>query len=129
MPYGTKVGWTCCLREVTHIALARPREGTLLVADRGVLLHEMLHQFLHEQGEDVRHAGEPWRREIMRLTLAITGQDIWAGASTVRKVKGKDGTRRSVRGNRPHPETEAPSLSQRAIARWPHSIGLDLGTL
>jgi hypothetical protein len=129
MPYGTKVGWTCCLREVTHIALARPRNGTFLVADRGVLLHEMVHQFLHEQGDLTGHGGEPWRLEIMRLTLAIAGKDIWAGAYTVRKVKGKDGRRRSVRGNLPHPVTGEPSLSQCEITHWPHSLGIDLGTL
>jgi hypothetical protein len=127
-PYGKRLGWTCCAREVTHIALAAPGKGRLLVADRNTLLHEMIHQFLHERGEDTGHDGEPWRREIMRLTLQITGKEVWAGAPTVGKRKLPDGSRASCRHNRPHPETGAPSLTQCQIACWPHDgVGIDLG--
>jgi hypothetical protein len=124
-PYGHMVGWTCCAQEVTHIALADPSKGEILVADCNTLLHEMVHQLLHERGENHKHAGEPWRREIMRLTLQITGKEIWAGAPAV----GKDKGRASYRFNRPHPETGAPSLTQDAIARWPHGTGIRLGEL
>jgi hypothetical protein len=123
-PYGHWVGLTCC-GVVTHIALTAPKQGDLLVAKRGTLLHEMIHQLLFETNEETGHDGEPWRREIMRLHKEITGKEIWAGAYTV--FKGKD--RKSVRGNKPHPETGAPSLTQGAIARWPHSVGIDLGAL
>jgi hypothetical protein len=125
MPYGRLLGWTCCGGAVTHIALAAPKDGEVLVADRGVLLHEMVHQLLHESGEGTGHGGEGWRREVMRLHKRLTGKEVWAGKPTV--FKGKD--RKSVRGNKPHPETGAPSLTQGDIARWPHSVGIVLGAL
>src|SRR5262245_53145484 len=39
-PYGKRLAWTCCAREVTHIALAAPGQGQVLIACRSVLLHE-----------------------------------------------------------------------------------------
>lgn len=45
-----------------------------LVADRGVLLHEMVHQALSERGVSPKHADQPWRDEISRLHLILTGQ-------------------------------------------------------
>jgi hypothetical protein len=128
-PYGRMVGWTCCGGAVTHIALCAPRVGQVLVADRSTLLHEMIHQSLHESGLYTSHDGEPWRREIMRVHKLLTGEEIWAGAYTVAKVKDADGGRRSVRLNRPHSETGAPSLTQDQIARWPHSLAVKLGPL
>jgi hypothetical protein len=129
MPYGRMIGWTCCADAVTHIALASPNDGTILVADRGVLLHEMIHQFLHERGERFGHQGEPWRREIMRLHLQITGKTIWAGAYTVGKRPGLDGIRRSARFNRPDPATGRESIGQMQIASWPGSLKIRLGSL
>jgi hypothetical protein len=83
----------------------------------------MVHQFLFERGEDAAHAGQPWRREIMRLTKLITGKDIWAGAS---KTVRHDGS--IIRMNAPHPETGEQSLPQKFIARWPHDgLGIDFG--
>ena len=128
-PFGRRIGWTCCGGAITHIALAAPTRGTVLVADRCTLLHEMVHQHLHEKGEDFKHAGEPWRREIMRLHLALTGREIWAGKSSVGKKITEDGDRVSVRANVPHPETGEASLSQAAIARWPYGARIDLGPL
>ena len=124
-PYGHWVGRTCVSREVTHIALTAPKSGEFLVANRGVLLHEMLHQYLFEWGVCPHHAGGPWRWEIMRLHRQITGREIWAGEYTVVKDKG----RKSVRVNRPHPRTGEPSLVQMQIARWPYGTGIDLGPL
>ena len=128
-PYGKMAGWTCCGGPVTHIALAAPREGKCLVANRGTLLHEMVHQHLHESGRYTSHDGEPWRQEIMRLTKLVTGKEIWAGKYTVAKERMEDGSRKSVRLNQPHPESGAPSLGQEAIARWPNSIGVLLEKL
>jgi hypothetical protein len=128
-PYGHWRGLMCSHAAVTHIALAAPGAGRHLVADRGVLLHEMVHQFLCESGEYTSHDGRPWCREIMRLTKLLTGQDIWAGAYTVAKVKQADGSRKSVRLNRPRPGTGEPSLTQDEIAHWPHSVGIKLGPL
>jgi hypothetical protein len=128
-PYGRMVGWCSCAGGERAIALAAPRRGTKLVADRGTLLHEMVHQLLFERGECTRHAGEPWCRELMRLHKQITGEEVWAGKYTVRKVRTAGGGRGSVRGNLPHPDTGAPSLIQAQIARWPHSVGIRLGAL
>jgi hypothetical protein len=69
----------------THIALMSPRHGGYFTADRGTLLHEMVHQFLNETGDNIRHAGAPWCREIMRLTKQITGKEVWAGKYTVKQ--------------------------------------------
>jgi hypothetical protein len=105
------------------ITLNVPKDHTVLVADNNTLLHEMVHQLLFERGEDPNHAGEPWRREIMRLTKLITGKDIWAGRT---KTARRDG--RIVRINAPHPQTGEPSLPQKIIACWPHDgLGIDFG--
>jgi hypothetical protein len=128
-PYGKRLGWTCCQEEVTHIALAAPRLGKFLVADRSTLLHEMIHQALFERGVNPSHDGEPWRTEIMRLHRQITGNDIWAGAPTIVKIKQPDGGRCSQRINKPQPGTGAKSLTQKVIARWPAGVGIHLGAL
>jgi hypothetical protein len=102
-----------------------PHHGCRLVADNGTLLHEMLHQYLFERGENSAHAGAPWRREIMRLTKLITGETVWAGPS---KTVRRDG--HMVRVNASHPETKQVSLPQAVIARWPHDgFGINLGAL
>jgi hypothetical protein len=127
-PYGHMLGWTCCCQTITHIALCAPREGTVLVADRNSLLHEMIHQHLHEQGLYFKHDGAPWRQEIMRLHRQITGKNIWAGKYTVGKKKVGDGFM-SVRMNRPDPESGQASISQKKISCWPYSLGINLGAL
>ena len=85
----------------------------------------MLHQWLFERGENSAHAGEPWRREIMRLTKLITGKTIWAVPSKTVHQNGK-----ATRINAPHSETKEPSLPQAIIARWRHDeLGINLGFL
>jgi hypothetical protein len=128
-PYGTWLGLSCGGTEVRSLALTCPKQGEVLVANRGVLLHEMVHHSLFERGVTSKHDGEPWRLEIMRLTQALTGRDVWAGAYVVAKEKVQGGGRRSVRRNRPDPATGRPSLTQAEIAGWPASIGVDLGAL
>jgi hypothetical protein len=96
-----------------------------LLADNNTWLHEMVHQFLNERGENAKHLSDGWRREIMRLTKQITGKDIWAGRSKSFR-RGKC----IVRMNAPHPETKEPSLPQSIIARWPHdAFEIDFGRL
>ena len=96
-----------------------------LLADNNSLLHEMVHQFLFERGENAAHLSPGWRREIMRLTKQIIGKTIWAGPSTTVRREG-----RVTRINAPHPETGEPSLPQKIIARWPHDgLGIDFGCL
>ena len=94
-----------------------------LLADNAVLLHEMVHQFLFERNEDPSHKGEPWCREIMRLTKMITGRQIWAGRHKTLWVDG-----RAVKGNTPHPVTGETSIPQNKIACWPRGQ-FELGAL
>jgi hypothetical protein len=123
-PYGHWLGLCSCSSESRTICLCRPRETTQLRADKGVLLHEMIHQHLTERGESPAHKDQPWRDEIARLTLQITGKLIVASAQKVTKIRQQDGTRKSVRV-----QADEASLGQKQIARWPHSIGLELGEL
>lgn len=120
-PYGHWAGLCCgstTRREAALIYLCVPRDGKTLVADRGVLLHEMLHAHLMARGDDPQHSGQAWRDEIVRLS-AIAGRTVVARATKVVK----DANRKSMR------VTPEGSLTQREIASWPHSIGLKLGRL
>jgi hypothetical protein len=130
-PFGTWGGCTLCNvaeRRAHLIQLTMPSKGKALRSDRGTLLHEMLHQHLTEQGEDPGHNKQAWRDGIMRLHFDITGERIWAAKQTVGKVREGEGSyRRSIRQQKPCPETGLPSLGQMAIATWPHSVGLKLG--
>jgi hypothetical protein len=123
LPFGKRIGFCSYNSDSTGrtITLNVPKAHKSLLADNGTLLHEMVHQFLFERGEYPSHDGEPWRREIMRLTKQITDREIWAGRSiTVRRDK------RVIRINAPHPQTKEPSLPQAAIARWPHDgVGIE----
>jgi hypothetical protein len=104
------------------ITLNAPSDHNVLVADRGTLLHEMIHQFLFERGADPTHTG--WRHEIMRLDHMLTGEQIWAGPSRTMRIEGK-----VVRRNMGHEDGRV-SLSQGEIARWPHCRpGIELGAL
>ena len=88
-PFGKRIAYCTGGNGPRHIALNIPNNHTKLVADNCTLLHEMLHQYLHERGECAKHSDEPWRREIMRITRLITGNEIWAGPSSVRRINGK----------------------------------------
>jgi hypothetical protein len=127
MPYGRRVAFCSYGGDKLGgrtITVNVPREGEELVADNGVLLHEMVHQYLFERGEDPAHASHAWRREIMRLTSEMTGRKIWAGKSQAVRVDGK-----VVRMNLAHQDGRA-SLGQSEIARWPHGqAGIALGAL
>lgn len=101
------------------ITLNVPKYYEVLLADNNTLLHEMIHQWLFELGEDAAHDGKGWRREIMRLHRQITGEEIWAGQSRTVRIKEGDQSR-VVRMNVPHPTTGEASLTQAQIARWPH---------
>jgi hypothetical protein len=125
LPFGKRIGYCSHDPDVggRTITLNVPRQHKVLLADNNTLLHEMLHQFLFERGEDSKHAGAPWRREVIRLTKLITGKDVWAGASKTARRDGK-----VIRINAPHPETGEASLPQKVIARWPHDrLGIDFG--
>ena len=126
-PFGKRLAF-CSYNPDTSgrtITLNVPTQHNHLLADNSTLLHEMVHQFLFERGEDAAHRSAGWRREIMRLNKLITGVEIWAGPSVVRRIAGK-----AMRINAPNPQTGEPSLTQRVIARWPHDkVGINLGIL
>jgi hypothetical protein len=126
-PFGKRIGFCSYDPDASGrtITLNVPRCHHTLLADNNTLLHEMVHQFLNERGEDAKHRSNGWRREIMRLTKIITGKNIWAGPS---KTVRRDGV--VVRINAPHPQTGEESLPQKIIARWPHDgLGIDFGHL
>ena len=133
-PYGHWLGCTYCAhwKKRAHlIQLTWPSAGRVLVADQGVLLHEMIHQHLAERGVTPKHEAQPWCDEIMRVHEAVTGKRIWATPEIVRKLaKDKDtGKRKSQRIQAPDPVTGRPSLDRLEIATWPQSVGLQLGRL
>src|SRR5262245_8920095 len=69
LPYGRLIG-SCSYNPKTGsrlIKLNLPSCHNLLVADYNTLIHEMVHQYLQERGEDPHHASSGWCREIMRL--------------------------------------------------------------
>ena len=126
-PFGKRLAFCSwgCGRTIT---LNVPKLHKRLLADNGVLLHEMCHQCLYERDEDPAHTSAGWRNEIMRLHEQITGHTIWAGRSTTARRKIGD-VSKVVRINKPNAETGQLSLRQGEIARWPHSCGVSLGEL
>jgi hypothetical protein len=127
-PFGKRLAHCCGNERCRHIALNVPKStghGSYgLIADANTILHEMVHQCLNERGVSPKHAHQPWREEIARIHLQITGESLSLGAQKVIKVKQPDGSRKSVRVM-----AEEGSLSQAQIARWPHNLGIDLGAL
>jgi hypothetical protein len=91
LPFGNRVAFCSYNPNTTGrtITLNVPKEHAQLLADNCTLLHEMVHQFLFERGEDAAHLSKGWRREIMRLNKQITGAEIWAGRSVIRRIGGK----------------------------------------
>ena len=132
-PFGRWLGCTYCnthARRAHLIQLTVPSQHDTLVADRGTLLHEMIHQSLTETGRSPKHEHQPWCEEIMRLHFAITGKPIWAAPQTIAKRRDPvTRARRSVRLQTADPTTGAASLGREQIATWPHSVRLALGAL
>lgn len=130
-PYGHWCGCTSCnvnTKTAHLIQLAMPSKTDILTADKGVLLHEMLHQSLTEQGDNPSHNGTPWCKGIMNLHQKITKKSLWASPSKVGKVKDiETGERKSKRFHEVCPDTGKESIPMKAIATWPHSVGLKLG--
>ena len=127
LPFGKRLAFCSYNPDASGrtIMLNVPRVHRRLLANNNTLLHEMVHQLLFERGENAKHLGDGWRREIMRLTKMITGKTIWAGPSKIVRNNGS-----VIRINVPHPETGELSLPQKVIARWPHDgVGIDFGHL
>ena len=124
-PYGHWTGLTTGGRgkRVASITLTMPADGDYLIANRNVLLHEMVHQYLIEGGENPSHDSQPWCDEIMRLSEAF-GKQVWAAPDKVGKHKK---TRKSFR-YKPDSDDGKKSMTQEQIAHWPHGV-LKLGNL
>lgn len=119
-PYGHWVGQTRGLRLI-YLMFEHPRKRPWPLV-RDVLLHEMVHQALLEQGRDPHHKRQPWCNEIMRISRDYFGKTFWAGREAVGKVRtGK--RRKSFKFNVPGPNGEE-SLKQAVISSWPHSVGI-----
>ena len=126
-PHGHWLGLTCGSKHshrASVIYITIPRMGRELVADKGVLLHEMTHAALLQRGDDPKHNSRPWCDEITRISR-IAGKTIVAVPERVMKVK--DQSRPS--GRRSARKTEPGALTRADLAHWPHSIGLKLGKL
>ena len=65
----------------------------------------------------------------MRLHRDLVGKRIWAAPENVGKERGSDGERKSIRLQKPCPDTGMASISRQDLSRWPHSCGIDLGAL
>jgi len=132
-PHGSRLGHCRWKKDASgercrHIALNMPNKAYDLIADRGTLLHMMVHQALHEKELDATHAGEPWRDLIVRLHKQITGERLWAGGQRVVKERQSDGSRKSKRVQMSCPDPTAIALNQKQIAQWPLGF-LTLGPL
>jgi hypothetical protein len=95
-----------------------------------VLLHEMIHLYLMQQGEHPKHDGKPWRDEISRLHKLITKKQLHVTGQRIIKVKDEEGIPRSKRvlDTRNVPSNVHDKLlGQGDIARWPHSCGIKFG--
>lgn len=79
-----------------------------------IILHEMIHHLLFQQGRNSEHNATPWCAEIMRIGKEMGLPDFWASPSQPRK---RDG--RSVRMQKPRKDGMA-SISLNQIARFPH---------
>jgi SprT-like family len=86
-----------------------------------ILLHEMIHALLSQQGENVRHNGAPWCREIMRITPLLDLPPILAAPIVPSRVPSRAG---GLIGRQAKPVRVAkPShLSRQDLAHWPHSL-------
>jgi len=123
LPWGRAIGYyePCNKNEIGHITIKRSelKNGRW----RDVLLHEMIHQFLHETGQNTEHNDKPWCNEIMRLGYLLWGATFWASPSEPRRVAGE-----SVRIQKPSPTGE-PSISRRSIAGFPYSLNLHVDNI
>jgi hypothetical protein len=104
-----------------HRSLSIQVKWQLSPRDRAdVLLHEMVHQALHEGRQCTAHNAVPWCQEIMRITQELWGVSIWASPAVPRRVGGK-----STRVQALSPDGRE-SISRKRIASWPHSLALSL---
>lgn len=119
-PYGHWVGLARGddgeLHGAIYIKMAGTTAGRFNPGDyqSHILLHEMLHRYLSQRGEQSKHDGAPWCREIMRIGREMGLPDFYAAPERVTSRKGK-----SVRVMATS-EDGVVSLPRRLIANFPH---------
>jgi hypothetical protein len=113
-PYGHWVGQAQAQK---LIYVMFPGNGRDWDFTRSVLLHEMLHHFLYASGENSKHAGKPWAREVIRLSAQIWGRQFVKVSDKIRKIDGHSVRIRAIG------EPRDGVLAVRELACWPHSIG------
>jgi hypothetical protein len=114
LPYGGSVGLAS--RHYIELGMYLNKEwclheGRPCLFGEHVLLHEMIHLYLYTRGENPKHNGVPWCREIMRIGHEL-GIGFHAEPSRVIKVKSDDGTRKSKRTQE--------GIPLKDIASFPH---------
>jgi hypothetical protein len=103
--------------------------NTYLVDD--VLLHEMLHAWLHVTGQKIRHDSGPWYQAVRRLSPAVLGREVEI-------ERGHGGGRKSQRMPNPayepgngQPKTVVrkvridQAITHDQVATWPGSFRLE----
>ncbi len=115
-PYGRWNG--LCTYTARHVINLQLKYGQSDEDMRNVLLHEMVHQALVEQGVNPKHDDTPWCEEIMRISRDHFGERFWAAPSKVDRINGK------CQRVQPNGPDGAMSLPLPEIARWPFSVGI-----
>jgi hypothetical protein len=129
--YGHCIGLTRSWPTGARISLAPGvfARGEGMVDD--VLVHEMLHVALIAAGQDPKHAGEPWYREVRRLSPSVLGRELDIDRPKRRSVRvpnpayGPDDRRRTLVRKVSHG-----SGGHAEVARWPmpfRPAGYDFG--
>lgn len=119
MPYGKVIGRFTGNPEGQSLSI-QIKASENFQSKANILLHEMIHQYLFETDQDVKHNALPFCNQIMRLSKDIWDKTIWASPSVPRKVNGI-----SKRIQKPSSDG-SPSIPLADIASWPHSIDLHL---
>jgi hypothetical protein len=79
------------------------------------VLHETLHEELHQFGQYAKHEGEPWAQRCQEMSTRL-GLTVRIERPRSRRIKGEDGKSRVTTA------TPDGSLSYDGLARWPHSL-------
>lgn len=131
--YGACIGLTRYRQDGARISIASNlfAQGRRAVDD--VMVHEMLHVYLGQCGENPAHNGEPWYGAVRRLSPAVLGRELDVRRGVARRSvrlanprAGEDGQPATVVRKVAVPG--AVSLAE--VAQWPgafRSAGYNMG--
>jgi hypothetical protein len=97
-----------------HPAFFGMGEARLRRIDETVL-HETLHEELHQFGQHAKHDGEPWAQRCQEISRRL-GLTVRIERPRSRRIKGDDGKSRITTA------TPDGCLPYDELARWPHSL-------